>query len=152
MKIAYGTIGLERRNAIKPLWEKLNEHHRLSSPHFSNYYERFTFEKRCEKFRNDDLAVRIEVATDDTRSQYAGYCISTIDGNGRGEIDSLFVEEDYRGEGIGDTLVRSALSWFDGEGAAVRSIVVAAGNDEAAAFYERYGFYPAYRTLIQRTK
>ncbi len=151
MKISYDTIGIDRIDTIKLLWEMLNEHHRLRSPHFSNYYERFTFEKRCEKFRSGDLAVRIEVAIDGARSHYAGYCISTIDEKNRGEIDSLFVEEAYRGSGVGDTLVRSALSWFDGRRVKVRSIVVGSGNDDVISFYERYGFHPAYRTLKQVT-
>ncbi len=149
MKITYDTIGIDRIDIIKPLWEKLNEHHRIRSPHFSEYYERFSFEKRCEKFRSGDLALRIEVATDSTRSQHAGYCISTIDAENRGEIDSLFVEEEYRGEGIGDAFVRSALSWFGGHRVKVRSIVVGEGNEGVIGFYERYGFHPAYRTLKQ---
>src|SRR5208282_159066 len=42
-------------DAIKPLWEKLNEHIRVRSPYFKRHYETFTFDRRkAELLRKAD--------------------------------------------------------------------------------------------------
>ena len=36
-------------------------------------------------------------------------CVSTVSADKQGEIDSIYVEEDYRGKGIGDRLIRLSV-------------------------------------------
>jgi ribosomal protein S18 acetylase RimI-like enzyme len=139
------TVPLTGIEVIRPLWENLRLHHLRRSPHFGPYYESFTFEKRIEKFLGDDIDINIDVARDG--ATIAGYCISTIDRNGLGEVDSIFIEEEYRRSGTGDRLLRRAIEWLKAGEATGITIVVAAGNEEALPFYRRYGFYPAYTTL-----
>ena len=43
-------LSKEALSLLKPLWEKLNEIHLHDSPHFKNFYEAFTFEKRIVSF------------------------------------------------------------------------------------------------------
>lgn len=143
--VEFHTLPVAEIAALRPLWEKLNAHHLRRSPHFRAHYETFTFEKRVKKFLLDDIDVRIDVAR--AGVAIVGYCISTIDRKGRGEVDSLFIEEGYRRSGTGDGLVRRALDWLKAGQAVEIAIVVAAGNEEAFPFYERYGFHPAHTTL-----
>ncbi|HSV96190.1 MAG TPA: GNAT family N-acetyltransferase [Spirochaetota bacterium] len=139
------TVPVTAIEAVRPLWEKLRFHHLHRSPHFGPYYESLTFEKRIEKFLGDDIDINIDVARDG--GTIVGYCISTIDRNGYGEVDSIFIEEEYRLSGTGDRLLGRAIEWLKAGETTEITIVVAAGNEEALPFYRRYGFYPAHTTL-----
>jgi GNAT superfamily N-acetyltransferase len=61
------------------------------------------------------------------------YCISTVSADGCGEVDSMFVEEHFRGAGVGSELVRCALAWLDSVGASSKVVTVAHGNERALA-------------------
>ena len=78
-----------------------------------------------------------------------GYCISSIKRDGLGEIDSIYIESDYRRKGIGDNLMNRALQWLK-ESSADRIIVqVIVDNEEAFPFYQRYGFFPRSTIFMQ---
>ncbi|KAF5089114.1 Acetyltransferase (GNAT) family protein [anaerobic digester metagenome] len=68
-----------------------------------------------------------------------------------GEIDSIYVDEAWRSEGIGSRLMERALEWMDENHVKKRRILVANGNNEALEFYARYGFYHRATVLEQRT-
>ena len=65
---------------------------------------------------------------------------------GLGEIESIYIEPDYRGSGIGDNLMKRALRWMDEYPVDKKVLTVGAGNEEVFAFYSRHNFYP--RTTI----
>ena len=77
------------------------------------------------------------------------YCITTISPDNEGEIDSIYVEERYRGHGFGDELIKRSLEWMDKKGVKKKTVRVAVGNQDAMSFYERYGFLPRSITLEQ---
>lgn len=149
MNGTFGILGREDLGRIKPLWEKLNLQHREGARYFGEQYMTFTFEKRCEKFRSvpeEDLRIAIVQA----EGVVAGYCIATIEKD-TGEIDSLFIEQAYRGCGFGRTLVKDCILWF-GQRTCERIVVtVADGNDAAFGFYEKCGFFPLL-TYLQMKK
>ncbi len=142
--VAYFTIGTSDIDRIQDLWEQLNREHRELSRYFEDWYERFTFTDRKQELLEKGKAgqIRVDLAEDRERCRDVGYCISTVTSRMWGEIDSLFVTKDHRGRGIGTTLVNRALSWLDSAGVAGKSVVVADGNEDAMAFYFRFGFYP----------
>jgi ribosomal protein S18 acetylase RimI-like enzyme len=57
------------------------------------------------------------------------------------EIKSIYVVTNYRKLGIGNCLVKKALRWLDQKGAIEKIVEVAAGNEKAWEFYEKYGFF-----------
>ena len=127
-------------NKIKALWKKLNEMHLEDSHFFKDLYKTFDFEKRCQKF--DELLdknIRIEIIEDDTA--IVGYCISTIE-KGSGEIDSLYIEKNYRKYGYGGQLVENSISWLKANNCNKIMVAVAEGHESVFGFYEKYGFYP----------
>lgn len=136
------------------MWEKLNRHHANVSPHFKEAFRQFTFDERRErllaKARTGKL--RIDLARKCGEREYAGYCISSIDTDRQGEIESIFVEERRRGRGIGQALMQRALAWMDGKGVSQRSVAVAFGNEEAFRFYAKFGFYPRITRLRWKGK
>ena len=92
--------------------------------------------------RRRDALVRKAVRVDLVQLGEAdvGYCITTIDDEGVGEVESLFVEKEHRNRGLGDRLMRQALGWLDERGVERRIIGVVVGNERAIRFYQRYGF------------
>ncbi|MFD3456390.1 GNAT family N-acetyltransferase [Streptomyces sp. NPDC058691] len=59
---------------------------------------------------------------------------------GTAELISMWVARDARGHGVGDLLIRAVETWAAGTGAAVLTLAVADGNEQAAALYRRNGF------------
>lgn len=141
-------------DSIQPLWEELNEHHKKISSYFRYEYETFTFKTRKdmlrEKVRRGTMS--IHVAEDETRRLPVAYCIATLGASGQGEIDSILVRENYRGMGIGDRLMQMALDWLEQSGAKVKTVHVAAGNEQAFSFYAHYGFFPRQTVLKQKSE
>lgn len=136
---------------IKPLWEKLLEYHRDRSQYFSEYYASINFELRKQTLleKSRDGAIRVDLAIDKERNQLIGYCVSTLSGEKQGEIESIYVEPEYRGSGVGDNLMRKALAWMDINQARKKILSVAQGNESVMGFYRRYKFYPRITILEQ---
>ena len=147
-KFVYRVVGEEGFDAVQPLWAKLRAYHSNLSPHFAGEMHRFTFEPRKQDILAKAAAgkLRIELASTGLDVADVGYCISTISADGRGEVDSLFVEECFRGRGIGSELVRHAIAWLESVGASSKVVTVAHGNEGALMLYKRFGFHP--RTIL----
>lgn len=58
------------------------------------------------------------------------------------ELESLFVDGAYRGEGLGSRLVDAFLGWAASKGADRATVTAYAANAGAQRFYERHGFAP----------
>jgi diamine N-acetyltransferase len=138
---------------IRFLWEQLNQHMVGCSIGFKWHYLSMTFEKRklvlLEKAGHGEM--RVDMAVDKQSTKKVGYCISRIDESKTGEIESIFVNEDYRGLGIGGTLMQKALAWMDEKSAEKKVVAVGVGNEHAFAFYDRYGFRPR-KTVMEQIK
>ena len=142
----------ELLDVVQPLWEKLNKHHVNNSNYFSNKFNNLRFEVRKNKFINDEkLQVKIDLIKDKDKEIYIGYCISTINKDLFGEIDSLFVEKKYRKYGLGDKLMIMSLNWFDSNQVKTKIIGVAEGNENVIEFYKKYGFYNR-RVILEQIK
>ena len=146
--IVSGPEGLER---IKPLWEKLNAHHLELSDHFKDHYRKQTFENRKKDLleKASGGKFRVEIARIPSESRDAGYCVSSISAGGEGEIESILIDSDFRGKGIGETLMKNALEWMDNSGVKSKKVSVGAGNESAFGFYEKFGFRPRLTILVQ---
>jgi diamine N-acetyltransferase len=138
-------------DSIGFLWEKLNEHHRIRSHYYAGHFTRMTFEIRkkglLEKAQKGQL--RIDIAKDKQTENVIGYCISSITEDKQGEIESIFIESDYRRQNIGDVFMKKALKWMNSFSVAKIIIEVGAGNEEVFGFYARYNFYPRVTILSQ---
>jgi hypothetical protein len=91
---------------VKPLWEKTRDFHRDKSTFFKASMGKICFNNRKEELLGKaiDGGIRIHLAKDLDKGRYIGYCVSTVDHKKIGEIDSLFVELEYRNNG--------SISWF----------------------------------------
>ena len=148
--VVYLSGGKELLDQVRPLWEKLNVYHRQHATHFADQFDRLTFDVRKQKFLSDEaIKVRVDLVKGKKDNECVGYCVSTISDGNMGEIDSLYVESEYRQYGIGDRLMRLSLSWFDEHQVQQRMIGVAEGNEGQFRFYDRYGFYPR-KTMLEQ--
>lgn len=153
VNIDYIETGAEGIDQIRPLWEQLALHHKSTSTHFKEVYDHFTFEKRRADLLNKSRGglLRVDIAKDHDTGKNVGYCVSSMKEN-EGEIDSLFIDRDYRSAGIGSIFMERALAWMDGQHAIVKRVAVAAGNEGAFGFYEKFGFLPRQVILEQKKK
>jgi GNAT superfamily N-acetyltransferase len=124
---------------IRNLWEKLNELHYEDSVYFEDHFASLAFEKRIEPLaRIDDADLKITVVKDGPR--HLGYCVSSIDAD-RGEIESLYLDDELRGRGLGRRLVESHVAWMKERGCRLIGADVSFGHDSATGFYHAMGFY-----------
>ena len=154
MNISYIELDSDQIDSIRPLWEKLREHHRELSPYFPERYVEFTFSERKEDLlkKSEKGILRVDTAYDKASKQFIGYCISSISDEKIGEVDSIYLDKKYRSSGIGDALMKRSLDWMDQNSVETKRIMVAAGNENTLAFYSRYKFFPKHIILEQSNK
>ncbi len=116
--------------------------HFADSHYFEDYYSNLNFEKRCEKFTAFTAdTVLIEGVFPMRSNTPIGYCISTVEKE-RGEIDSLFIEKEYRKCGYGAQLVKHSINWLKSKGCVTIHVGVAEGHESVFGFYKQFGFFP----------
>ena len=148
MTIEYQETDISALDLIGPLWRKLNQYYRVRSKHFANRFDERTFDRRKKDLleKSNLGSLRIDLAKDLNTGELIGYCVSTVSKDKQGEIDSIYIEPDYRHCGIGDNLMRKALRWMDDLSVTKKILDVGAGNEEVFEFYRKYDFHP--RTII----
>lgn len=123
----------------------LARHHNRVAADFAGMYPIYPPARQLDE--TADLIARgearVEAFTED--GEILGYCHASYSG-GNGEIDFLYVAPDARGDGLGSTLLESALDWLRAQGAAFVDLTVVDGNP-AADLFARYGFRPRCRVL-----
>ena len=125
---------------IKNLWEKNRQYHEDSSEHFSEAYRSICFDERIKGFGAFSVdTLKITVAK--YNGEYIGYCISTIV-EGKGELESLHVDESNRGTGVGKELVVAHLEWMKENNCKIIGVTVSQENESTINFYKKLGFYP----------
>ena len=100
-------LGKDRITEIRSLWEGLNSLHAKLSPNFKIQYQNFTFGKRIEKLLKKDM-LKVFVASES--GKYIGYCIASIEEDA-GEIESIFINPEFRNRKTGHLLMDAALKW-----------------------------------------
>jgi len=151
MAIEYTETNADGLDLTNKLWRKLIKHHAAKSRHFSELIAKRTSEQRNQELlgRFEKGNIRIDLARDTETDELVGYCISTVSADNEGEVQSIYVEEDYRNNGIGDAMITRALCWMDERPVTRKVIAVAFGNEEVFPFYHQYNFLPRATILAQ---
>jgi GNAT superfamily N-acetyltransferase len=84
----------------------------------------------------------VDIATDKSTGKAIGYCVSSLSVKKVGEIESIYIEKEYRRCNIGDKFMKTALAWMDDRGAVNKIIGVVEGNEEAFGFCQKILFLP----------
>lgn len=139
-KITYEDITYSSIDRIKELWERNRAYHEATSEFFSEAYKGLIFEDRITGFSNfDQENIKITVASVGTLA--IGYCLSIKEGL-KGEVATLHVVEEHRGEGIGKDLMNQHLEWLRSNKCDDIKVVVSQENMPTIEFYKSLGFYP----------
>ncbi len=136
-------IPRDRINEIELLWNELNSHHHEKSENFKDHFSSFTFAERSNKLVAME---KLAIFAAKINSELVGYCIASSN-NGSGEIDSLYIKPDFRGEAIGRQLTEAAMSWLSDLDCDQISVAIAEGNQQAIPFYEKFGFKKRFDVL-----
>lgn len=149
MEVEYSEIEYDQLQLIKDLWEKLNNIHSEKSIYFVEEYSKKTFDKRREELfeKSENGILKIFIAK--YREKIIGYCICSIVDN-IGEIDSIFLDEGYRNNNIGDKLLKKATGFFESKKVKKQVISVYSGNENVIGFYNKHNFYEKYIILEKR--
>lgn len=133
-------IPYDEIEVIKNLWEKNRLYHEESSEYFKDSYRFISFDQRIHAFNVfNENTMKITVAK--RNDAYIGYCISTIV-EGKGEIESLHVDEVNRGNGVGKKLVSKHMEWMKEKNCKAIGVTVSQENESTIEFYKKLGFYP----------
>jgi diamine N-acetyltransferase len=146
--ISYFETDKTELDLIKELWEKLN--HQLRSKNLRQDYLNIHFEDRKDELikKSNNGNLRLDLALDNTINNMVGYCICSFSYE-NGEIDSIYIEEKFHMLGIGDTLMKRALSWLDSNNVENIQVKISVGKDVAIKFYNQYSFHPKHIILKQ---
>lgn len=148
--IEYVELDESGLDGIASLWQKLNAMHAGQSSAFAPAYQRKTFAERKKEIlaKARGKALMVHAAKETGSGAIIGYCVN-IAGDGEGEVESLYVEPEFRHAGVGDVFMKRAVAWMDSLGVSRKKILVYAGNEGVMKFYQRYGFRPRYIVLEQ---
>ena len=147
-------VDMEHIDRIRPLWEKLIQANAANSPYFADYYGTFEFEIRkgfLQEKLDNGAAMYTAVLVDREKKQDAGFVTVTYNRDTSfGEIEMLYLLEEYRGQGMGKKLFKMALSCLDINCIRDRKLCVTYGNEAALRLYESFGFYPFTIDCLQK--
>lgn len=139
--------GFELLPKVEALWYELKAHQEKIDPEFPDMSAP-TFETRKDGLREKGKDIFVDWVHSKSDNKSVGYCFSIIDKNDIGEIESLYVRERYRGNGIGKELMKRALSWLERKNAKTVRLSVFSGNTEAIKFYQGFGFKSRVQELM----
>ncbi len=139
--INYVRLAKDEVSTLKDLWIELNDYHIPIVTTFKERFENVSFERHLDYLLSFDVVFSY-VALD--TSQIIGFII-IICKQKTAEIDSIFVKEEYRNQGIGNGLMTRALKEVVGIYDEI-IIRVAEGNEQP--FHSQNHFKKRY-TLFQ---
>ncbi len=77
---------------------------------------------------------------DEDINRYVGFAYSTMGRDQKGNLKLYFIEEPYRGKGIGSKLFKDAMEFIEAHKPEEILIYVSNGNEQALNFYMNKGF------------
>jgi diamine N-acetyltransferase len=151
LSVEYIAMDQQGLDHIGALWDKLREHHVSHAKECAFFFSRMSYPQRKEGLLKVAAAgkMRVDLVRDTQSGCYVGYCVTSLSADKKGEIESIYVEQAYRKQGIGNCLMHRALTFLDEHDARRKVLAVAVGNEEAFGFYRRHGFVPRVTLLEQ---
>lgn len=142
LEVRFISGGTELLDQVEVMWRKLTLDASTHSEHFHGYFANKPWEERkaelAAKAAKGSVVVDIAAVGD----RRVGYCISSVSAEGIGELDSLFVDEDCRGQKVGERLAQRSVEWMRRRGARTMLVLTVYGNEDVLPFYARQGFLP----------
>jgi ribosomal protein S18 acetylase RimI-like enzyme len=157
--------GIERLDALAPLWIAMQEHHEAVAPPALTA-EVARFREPADSWRRRRASYTSWFAADSAvlhvaeagGGDLAGYAMVRLSGGwsqlatpeAMAELESLSVAAAHRGRGVGTLLLSAVHADLRERGIEVMTLAVFAGNDPAARLYARHGMQPILTHMIGR--
>ncbi len=138
MNIEILDLRIDQLALIENLWFKNANIHKTFSKYFNKPQEDGVFKKRLHSWIKV-TNLKFTVAKD--KENIIGYCISSADNN-NGVIESLFILNKYRNIGLGTTIIKNHIQWFEAIKCRKISVTTVYENPTALHFYKSVGLYP----------
>jgi ribosomal protein S18 acetylase RimI-like enzyme len=156
-------LTLAEVDRVEPLWKAMVAHHRaVVGDEWPVRGEQDAWERRRAEYvdwlSTGEGTMLAALPAGEPESPPLGYAMllpnragATWDlGERVGEIESLSVAPEARGQGVGTALLDAARERFREQGIVFWSVAVVEANAGAVRLYERAGFGPYYRQLLGR--
>jgi ribosomal protein S18 acetylase RimI-like enzyme len=143
--------GAAELDLIQPLWEKLSRFEGNMSARLKEYFYHRPFSKKKADILKTTAsgALKIDLVRPSESDQVVAYCISTVSKTKIGSIESIYLEPEYRKQGLGRILFQRSLDWMQNLGIEKRQLWVVYENESAIRFYHLFGFHALSTTLMQ---
>lgn len=141
-------ISMEEIEQIRELWEKNRIYHERNAEHFSEDYKNANFDRRMNGFKSYPTE-NLKITVAEESGERIGYCLSAVK-NGVGELETLHVDERFRGTGTGKALVKEHIAWMKEKDCETIGVTVMPENESTVGFYRSLGFFP--NTMYMRMK
>jgi ribosomal protein S18 acetylase RimI-like enzyme len=158
-------LGVKEVDRVEHLWKAMVAHHRrVGDGDWPVRSDEDAWSVRRKEYvewlggeaEGEEARMLAAVRRDDPTGAPDGYAVLTIGrpgatwelGERTGELESLAVADEVRGQGIGTLLIDACRELLRAEGVAYWAVAVVEANEEATALYERAGFRPCYRNLL----
>ena len=99
--------------------------------------------------KTSDGKVHIQLVYTQAKDNPIGFCITSLSSNRIGEVEALYILDEYQGNNLGTTLLQRSLQWMEAHNVLEQKLTVAAGNEQVFSFYQKFRFYPGYTTLFR---
>lgn len=109
-KIEYKRLNRGQISILKDMWLKLNDYHIPIVTTFKTRFSNVSFENHLQQISNASL---VFAYTANNGNQIVGFVMVFANGD-TAEIDSIYIDKDYRHQGIGTTLMSAALAELKG--------------------------------------
>ena len=145
------SLSVDELQRIEPLWKELIAFLHRQSTRFKMEFEQKQFASRIQTYLDKvkDGKYLIDVIVDLESNRDIGYCLSSVTKDSIGEVDSLYVKEEYRDAHMGTILMQRAMDFFEMHHTIKDVLHVSEGNEHALSFYEKYGFQTRYYQLVR---
>ena len=138
-------LDIREIHLLKNCVEGLAAHHNRVSVNHAGLFPRRPAQQTLELFRQGMEQGKSRILGCFEEERVVGFCKIDVEPP-NGKLDYLFVEEDWRGKGLGRTLMDWAMDTFRANGARRLEVKVIDGNP-AIHLYEKYGFRLSSRIL-----
>ena len=158
LRPSQGTVrraGAADQETVLRMWDAVRRFHRELEPHWPRQWANpppdilSRLAQELQAYWNDPGRKVIFVC--DTGQELVGFIRVALMNSWLcpGQVESLYVRDDYRSRGVGQALMAQALAWCAAHGAAEVGLHVSASNAGAARFYARLGFRPVLHTYFR---
>jgi ribosomal protein S18 acetylase RimI-like enzyme len=158
-------LGANEVDRVEHLWKAMVAHHReVAGGEWPVRSEGEAWRLRRQEYvewlageeEGEEARMLAAVRREDPDGAPDGYAVLTIGrpgatweiGERAGELESLAVAADARGQGIGTFLIDACRQLLRAEGIDYWAVAVVEANEGATALYEHAGFRPFYRSML----